>query len=231
MTSTKHKSLYPKKELNDVLVELKKDIFSSMNCIKIGTIQSFDETTQTASVQLSIKKVLEEKPDGTKVVADISILEDVPCFIIGGGGASLQFPIKKDDICLVLFNDNDIDNWFAGNNGASNTYRMHDLSDGFAFVGFGNLITAIADYISGIVRLQLNSTNKMEISSGQFDFTTALAKFSGKIEATGQIKSAGEVEGATVKADNGATATVAINEGGVLSHSITVVNGIVTAIS
>lgn len=127
-------------ELSDLLDLFKRDLMMSIACHHVGTIQSFDEAKQTAQVTINYKKTYFERNARTglydPVLVDYPILMDCPCIVLGGGAASLTFPITKGDECLVLFNDRDIDNWFqSGQVGPVATPRLHSLSDGFALVG------------------------------------------------------------------------------------------------
>lgn len=100
-----------------------------------GIIESFDPETMTAEVQIALQgKQL--KPDGTTSDVTISILPDVPIVFPGGGDYILTFPVKKGDECLVVFSSRCMDSWWQ-NGGVQPLaeLRMHDLSDGFAFVG------------------------------------------------------------------------------------------------
>lgn len=100
-----------------------------------GIIQSFDSETQTATVQLAIREKI--NIDGNVSNEEIPVLLDVPVFFPGGGGYSITFPINAGDECLVVFGDMCIDGWWQSG-GVQNQIdkRRHDLSDGFAFVGF-----------------------------------------------------------------------------------------------
>ena len=49
----------------------------------------------------------------------------------------VPFEVNPGDACLVIFADRDIDAWFeSGEAEVPPSGRMHNLSDGFAFVGF-----------------------------------------------------------------------------------------------
>jgi hypothetical protein len=120
---------------------LKEDIFATLNCHTIGTIQAFDAVKQTASVAISFKRVVGD------VESDYPLLLDCPVFVLFGGKGSLRFPIKKDDSCVVLFCDRNIDSWFSSGNAIKpNTNRKHDMSDGVALVGINSLKTSILNY-------------------------------------------------------------------------------------
>lgn len=137
--------------LQDLLDLVKRDIMMSIACHHVGTIQSFDKDKQTAQVTLNYKKTYFQRNASTglydAVLVDYPILVDCPCVVLGGGAASLRFPIQKGDECLMLFNDRDIDNWFqSGQVGPVATPRLHSLSDGFALVGIRSSGKVLSGY-------------------------------------------------------------------------------------
>lgn len=100
-----------------------------------GIIQSFDTQKDTCTVQPAIQALL-KKQDGSVTYVDLPILLDCPVIQIGGGGASLTFPLVKGDECLVVFADRCIDAWWdTGLVSQQAEVRMHDLSDGFVIPG------------------------------------------------------------------------------------------------
>lgn len=104
-------------------------------------ITSIDYEKQTLNAQITIR----EKINGQ--LFGIPELLDVPFFVLGGGDYSLTFPIKKDDECLIVFADSCIDAWWQ-NGGMQNPIdpRRHDLSDGFALVGFKSQKNKLNNY-------------------------------------------------------------------------------------
>ena len=117
-------------DLDDVLIGLKNEIFADLNCVQIGRIQKVN-SNQTVEILLQMKRRI---PDNK--IADYPLLVDCPYFVLQGGGAYIDMPIKKGDICLVLFNDRNIDTWWSTENVAeSPDRRKHNLSDGFALIG------------------------------------------------------------------------------------------------
>lgn len=157
------KQIFPP-DLTDVLENMSKEIFKTLNCVQIGEIQSYDTDNQTATVKLVIKQVLTETVDGVKTLQDHPLLLECPCMVLTGGSAYLSMPISAGDSCLVLFNDRDIDNWFKdGLEAPPNTYRRHDYSDGLAIVGVRNEKNAITSYLTDGVRLRLNTNDLMQI--------------------------------------------------------------------
>lgn len=110
-----------------------------------GIIQSVDFMRQTCTVQLAIRERLND--NGNLSWDEIPLLLDVPFFIYSGGGYCVTLPISPGDDCLVVFGDNCIDAWWQ-NGGVQNQVerRRHDLSDGFAIVGFRSQPQVVPGY-------------------------------------------------------------------------------------
>lgn len=137
-------------QLLDMLRNLKMEIFRTLNCVKIGSIQAFDSEKQTAQVAILFKRVL---ADGT--LANYPALLDCPVFTLQGGGGSFAFPVNIGDECIVLFSDRNLDNWFQnGTAAAPASARCHDLSDGIAVVGLNSLARSISAYEAGVSKWQ-----------------------------------------------------------------------------
>lgn len=135
--------------LADALDLHRKSIMLGLNCHAIGTIQTFDPTTQTATVTVNYVRTYLEF--NTEVQQYVSVGEsyppllDCPVGCLGGGPAVLEFPITTGDECLIFVNDRDIDTWMQGVIGAPvNTPRMHSFSDCLVLVGFRSQANAKA---------------------------------------------------------------------------------------
>lgn len=116
-------------DLDDVLEIWRNEIFATINCIQIGKIEKVN-TDQTVEIALQIKR---RTPKG---ITSYPVLVDCPYFVLQGGGAYLDLPIKIGDYCIVLFNDRNIDTWWSSKNVKEPpTKRKHSLSDGIALVG------------------------------------------------------------------------------------------------
>lgn len=141
----------------DCMDLLRKDIFLSLNCHAVATIQSFSApeqktdpqsgarywTAATARASVNYKKSIYQRNPETNlystVLADYPLLVSCPVLFVGGGAGALTFPVAQGDECLVLFNDRDLDNWFQGNPTAPNaTSRMHAFGDAVLLVGLKN---------------------------------------------------------------------------------------------
>ena len=110
-----------------------------------GIIKSVDFKRQTCEVQLAIRERMNNEGDLKDV--DVPILPDVPFLIYSGGGYCVTLPIQPGDDCLVVFGDCCMDAWWQ-NGGVQNQIekRRHDLSDGFAIVGFRSQPAVVTGY-------------------------------------------------------------------------------------
>lgn len=174
MTLQNQPILDPK--VTDALTALRTDIFRSLNCVKIGKVVAFNVTKKTADVQINFKRML---PDGT--LASYPVIRDCPVFTLQGGGASVRFPVRAGDQCLLLFSDRNIDAWFAGGGeGVPYDARFHALSDGIALVGLNSLTStlpayktdeAVMDYLGAQVSLK---GGKAAVGNAVTDLLTAI---------------------------------------------------------
>lgn len=107
----------------------------------------------TVSVKMAIREKI--NIDGQESWEDLPTLVDMPLFILEGGGYLVTMPVKKGDECLVIFGDNCIDAWWQSG-GVQNQVdkRRHDLSDGFAIVGFRSQPRKIPNYSADTMQLR-----------------------------------------------------------------------------
>lgn len=151
-------------DLRALLNSVKQEIAYGMNCAQVGKIVSFDSDKQSAKIQIQVLRTA-----GNKQIP-YPVLQDCPVFVLGGNAGIITAPVSPGDSCLVIFGDRDIDNWFTtGNVVAPNSLRAHDLSDGFAIVGFRNLVNPVKNYSQiGIeVRAPLiQATGNLQVSTG-----------------------------------------------------------------
>lgn len=150
-----------------------------------GYVESFDPEKVTVVVQLGLQHQ-RLMPDGTVQQVTPSLLYDVPVYFPRGGGATLTFPIKQGDECLVIFACRSIDSWWqSGGVQAQSDSRSHDMSDGFAIIG----PMSQANKISGI------SADKVQLRSD--DGSTYI-----ELDPAGQIINAVAPGGMTVDSPN-----------------------------
>lgn len=188
------KKPYPPASI-DLLNIQKNEIFSQLNCVQIGIINEFDSSTQSASIQLSLKQVIDITPDGVKTLKERPLLLKCPVITLFGGTSFISLPITVGDTCLVLFNDREIDQWYQ-NDGLQTPVsgRMHDVSDAIAIVGIRSLQNSIANFLTNGIRLAYNEgAVKIDLQSAAINSLADLFTHTGNMLITGTF----EAQGAT----------------------------------
>lgn len=119
-----------------------------------GIVQSFDAAAQTCVVQPSIMMPI--RGEGQQFVATaLPLLTDCPVHFPSGGNCTLTFPVNVGDECLVVFSSRCIDSWWqSGGIQEQAARRMHDLSDGFVFVGFRSQPHTISNISTSATQLR-----------------------------------------------------------------------------
>ena len=145
-----------------------------------GIIQSFDATTQTATVQLALREKIRDLNGNIKQV-EFPLLLDVPIVLPRAGAFILTMPVQKGDECLVIFADMCIDAWFIYS-GVQNQLekRRHDLSDAFAVLGCWSQPNKINNYSMSSAQLRNESgTSYVEIKDDEINIVSPTVKVNG----------------------------------------------------
>ncbi|WP_446902988.1 Gp138 family membrane-puncturing spike protein [Burkholderia sp. YIM B11467] len=109
-----------------------------------GEIESFNAEAQTCVVQPAIK-IPVRASDGTVTTIELPPVVDCPVQFPSGGNCTLTFPVAQGNECLLVFASRSIDAWWqSGGVQEQAALRMHDLSDGFALLGFRSRPRALA---------------------------------------------------------------------------------------
>lgn len=178
-------------ELQTLFTERENQILAKINCIQIGKIDSYDMATQSASVQIQVKRRV-----GKDAIVEYPLLVECPVIVSQGGGAFLEMPIEPGDFCLLLFNDRDIDNWYLGPGYTEpGTKRKHSLSDAFVLVGI-NPSTQALDLSGDAVGL-IGGDKKIRVKNNSEDLLTLLSDL---IDAINAIVTTGSPTTHTVNA-------------------------------
>lgn len=137
---------------------------ADINCVSIGTINSFDATTQTATVAINYLKVIKganpnlpnPAPDDqtSDVYLKYPLLIKCPVVVLQGGGSYLTFPIKPGDNGIVFFNDRELDTWLeTGQTTYPHNLRTHDLTDAIILIGINPFTKSIQNYNTSVASL------------------------------------------------------------------------------
>lgn len=216
------------KSLLNLFEEMTSVIFSTLNCVKIGEIQSFDTMTQTASVKILSKKVNEYNLNERELV-DYTLLEQVPVVFPKGGSSYISYPVSVGDNCLLLFCDFELDGWWiSGEARPSNFPRRHDLSDAIAFVGINSTVSLIQNF-SNFLMLYYAANSFIEIGE-QINITNSQVNVNGNLTVTQAI--VGNTTTTSELHDSrGVSGTFTDTGSGASGMTLTITDGIITGIS
>jgi len=135
-----------------------RELWTALPCI----IQSFNTTALTCTALPQIPVPVEDPQTGANNWVNLPLLIDVPVYFPNGGGYTLTFPIAKGDEALVIFASRCIDSWwYYGRNVNPTELRMHDLSDGFAFVGIRSQTRLLTNVSATSTQLRSETGNTL----------------------------------------------------------------------
>lgn len=120
--------------LVDVLEKFWKAKEAGLHVYMIGRIESFDATTQIATV----KPLIKDRTTGADGEVDVESVAVVRCPVVfpGGGGMRLTFPVAAGDYCEIHFADRPLGQWLAkGGEVDPIDVARHALKDCTARVG------------------------------------------------------------------------------------------------
>lgn len=165
-----------------------------------GIVQSFDAEALTCSVQPSIQMSI-RKPDGTSEWVSLPLLIHVPVIFPCGGGLSLTFPIKPGDEVFVSFASRCIDSWWQqGGVQVQTEFRMHDLSDGFAFPGPRSLPRGLANVSAETAQLRSDDGSiviDLHPTSGVLSIACTTLNIAADVNITGGLHNNGKDVGSS----------------------------------
>ena len=166
----------------------KKELAIDLKVAKLGVIDSYDETTGTATVEIKAK--FNEKTPREYMYPKIP---DVPVLKT----KYFSHPIKPGDGCLIIFLDTDFTAWLdRGLTLSPASPRLHNLNDAIAIVGidtiserptFGNDNTnTIINAGEGKINIQNEMTTLSDIWNLIYEALSLINTASGG-SATGQL--------------------------------------------
>lgn len=184
-----------------------------------GIIQSFSAQAMTCVVQPAIQAFV-TTDDGAQVLTTLPLLLDCPVQFPAGGGCTLTFPVDAGDECLVVFSSRCIDSWWqSGGIQAQAELRMHDLSDGFALLGFRSQPRVIGNISLQAVQLRSDdadafvevnpSTHAINATTtGPMALTAPTVTINGNVQVNGRVDTTGDVKAGNISLQNHRTSQV-----------------------
>ncbi|KAF1003695.1 MAG: hypothetical protein GAK36_00203 [Pseudomonas sp.] len=172
-----------------------------------GIIQSFDANAMTCVIQPAVQALVRDET-GALAPVNLPLLLDCPVQFPAGGGVTLTFPVAAGDECLVVFASRCIDAWWqSGGIQAQAELRMHDLSDGFALLGFRSQPRVIAAINTSAAQLRSDDgATFVEVAPGGGVTITAPAgltinanvQVNGDVSVTGDVLAYGDVKASDI---------------------------------
>jgi hypothetical protein len=168
-------------DLDETLRALRDGIMADLRVAIPGVVQSFNAQEMTVTVQPAIKE-RRLNPDYSQSWVTIPLLVDVPVVLPRAGGFMLTLPIQPGDECLVVFADAAID--LAWQNGGTDNVqpirRRHNLSDGFAILGWWSQPSVPSSYSTTAAQLRTaDGETYISLEPGEIDLVATTVRVNG----------------------------------------------------
>ncbi|HET8689331.1 MAG TPA: Gp138 family membrane-puncturing spike protein [Methanosarcina sp.] len=162
-------------------------------------IVSADYTKQTLTAQPTISATITNQQQQKQTVK-MPLLVDVPFQCYGGSDFIFTIPNLAGSECLIVFASRCIDSWWQ-NGGVQNPaeHRMHDLSDGFAIIGFNSQPNKIINYNTSAPELRSrDNATKITMTPSNITITSASVTVNGNMTVNGTIHSTGDTTAGSI---------------------------------
>jgi hypothetical protein len=125
-------------EAVDARIEAK---LRDLNTVSVGRIESYDDSSGRASVQLIVERVRYGE-DGERETAKRPLLVEVPIVYLGASTRLIKYLIGAGDLAVVMFAQHSLDRLLAvgGDTIDPGDERRHHLSDAIAITGFARAV-------------------------------------------------------------------------------------------
>lgn len=126
----------PEENMRSLWAGIQKHLFTAL-----PVIVSEDSDGKTASLQIAIKRTIEDKTYNTTTYQDFPLLVDVPIHFHGGGGlTAATHPVKQGDEGMAIFSSRALDFWFQSGGTQQQVFnRMHSLADAMYVPGLRSM--------------------------------------------------------------------------------------------
>lgn len=121
-----------RRRLSDTLRAATETALRGVHTALPARIESYDHTQQRASVKPLLRRILS---DGRE--EELGVISNVRVVWPESGGASMTFPVKPGDGCLIVCAERSLDKWLdSGGLVTPDDPRRHALQDAVAIMGF-----------------------------------------------------------------------------------------------
>lgn len=138
-----------------------------------GVVETFDATTQTATVRPAIQ--MRTRVDGVDGVLDMPPIIRAPLVFpyVATAGFALTLPVQAGDPCLLLFSQRAIDNWHdlggtqPPETGAVGS-RHHDLTDALVLLAPAPIPAVLSGWVAdGIELRNADQTSRITVRDAE----------------------------------------------------------------
>lgn len=216
-----------KSSLLNAFDALDKYINYNLNCVKVATVVSFDETTLTAKCRVNNKRLRGLQADGNQVLSDYPYIYAKVCFF-GWGDVGASHPVVEGMEGILLFNDRELETWFLTGEGGNLAYdRCHDLTDALFICGVQSQPNvSLVQYLTDALKIYYKASN-IQIAENKIDLNTTTYSINVSTQnITATTNHTGTITATQLK-DSSAASNWFISQD---NKKVTVVNGIVRTI-
>ena len=206
--------------------------YNTINCCRIGIVDSYDENTRIAKVLIANKLTTGQDDNGVPITQNYAPIYAKVLFF-GWSNIGITHPVLEGSEGILLFNDREIESWYINGNINNLAYtRAHDKTDAIFISGvlsLPNMIASLQDYLHLFYKDSFLKIGETDI---KLQTTNIDEKFTAKT-ITGDISQTGNNTISGVTTSGGLVDTTAASGSFTSADGklITVVNGIVKSIS
>ncbi len=194
--------------INNFVATIKQQIFNHLKNFLPCKIVSVDKEHQTCDIEIQIKF----KSFGTEKIIEYPQITEVPFFILQGGGAFIELPIKEGDFAFFGTFSVDISKWWVEEIFEEPpTIRRHDLSDGFVIIGLNTKNGALpitndrVAIVSNGYNIEIDSKKDGQDGDITFDSGQGTTSFTTKGYTIDSATEKIEISGMGIDIDSGAS--------------------------
>ena len=176
-------------DLSSLIKEAILEVKQSIRVCLPGRIENYDADTHLATVQPLLKVKLYQRKESEL----LPFIHRVPVTHPRTSTSIIRLPVKKGDICTLIFSDRSIENFIAGDGEEKDPLdkRMHNISDAYAILGGYPEGKPYTTNNPDALEIEVSSGTKLTIGNGTdellkiaHDAFTELKTLTGELSAT-----------------------------------------------
>lgn len=173
--------------------------YNEINCVRVGIVESYNENTRVAKVNIANKLTTGIKEDGAPIVQDYAPIYAKVLFF-GWADIGITHPINQGMEGILLFNDREIESWYINGNINNLAYkRAHSKTDAFFIAGLLSLPNMIAT-LQNCLNL-FYKANNIQISDTGITINGNTI-INGNLTVNGSINATGDIKAGNISLQN-----------------------------